>query len=101
MQVIQEATRQQDFHEYLNRETLLQLWPKLPVGPFLDAWLTAGLLERLRPGIFSSWGGDPDDIVERTYERMGRAVPVPMDGFRIQNDMATALREGLDLATAP
>ncbi|NUJ88337.1 hypothetical protein HOW07_09980 [Plantibacter sp. MCCC 1A11337] len=73
----------------------------LRVLAHLYAWLTADLLERLRPGIFSRWGGDPDDIVERTYERMGRPVPVPMDGFKIQNDMATALREGLDLATAP
>jgi hypothetical protein len=68
----------------------------------LYAWLTADLLERLRPGIFSQSSGDPDDLVERTYERMGRAIPESrFDGFSIQNRMAAALRDGLDLATAP
>lgn len=73
----------------------------LRVLAHLYAWLTADLLERLRPGIFGRWGGDPDDIVERTYQRMGIPVPSDMDGFTIQNDMAAALRNGLDLATAP
>lgn len=69
----------------------------------LYAWLTADLLERLRPGIFSRSSSDPDDLVERTYERMGQAIPdgLLVDGFSIQNHMAAALRDGLDLATAP
>lgn len=69
----------------------------------LYAWLTADLLERLRPGMFSRSSSDPDDLVERTYERMGVAAPDGrhFDGFLIQKQMAAALRDGLDLATAP
>jgi hypothetical protein len=69
----------------------------------LYAWLTADLLERLRPGIFGRLSSDPDDLVARTYKRMGVAVPDGrhFDGFLIQKQIAAALRDGLDLATAP
>lgn len=70
----------------------------------LYAWLTADLLERLRPGWFVTSSADPADLVERTYRRMGISTPAsrggPMDGLNIQDDMATALRDGLDLASA-
>lgn len=71
----------------------------------LYAWLVADLLERLGPPIFGTYSGDPDDIVEHTYGRMGLPAPGPRDlfedGFKPQSHMAAALREGLDLASAP
>lgn len=70
----------------------------------LYAWIIADLLERLGPGWFSHYSGDPDDLLERTYRRMGRDSPriqgIMFDGLSMQSDMAEALREGLDLATA-
>ena len=70
----------------------------------LYAWIIADLLERLSPGWFSYYSGDPDDLLERTYRRMGRDVPknrgASVDGLSMQSEMADALREGLDLASA-
>lgn len=72
----------------------------------LYAWLVADLLDRLPPPLFGISSADPDDLVERTYARMGLAAPTGPGGIlglgsEIQKHMAAALREGLDLATAP
>lgn len=91
--------RNEMYHREESRPTALRILSHL------YAWLVADLLERLGPPIFGIYSGDPDDIVEHTYGRMGLRAPGPRDlledGFRIQNHMAAALREGLDLASAP
>jgi hypothetical protein len=72
----------------------------------LYAWLVADLLDRLTAGWFSWSSSDPEDLLQRTYSRMGVEPPgkdrdILGPSFEIQNDMARALRRDLDLADAP
>lgn len=95
-------------HEYRNEmyhrdETR----PKaLRIMVHLYAWLVADLLERLRSGWFMWSSSDPEDLLPRTYVRMGIAAPTRSDwsgdvGKAIHDDMARSLRQGLRLGTAP
>ncbi len=71
----------------------------------LYAWLVAELLDRLTGGWFTWSSSDPDDLLQRTYARMGVDAPEPASAFdlsfEIQSVMADALRRDLKLETAP
>ena len=72
----------------------------------LYAWLVTDLLDRLTAGWFSWSSADPDNLLQRTYLRMGMEPPgkdreILGPSFDIQNDMARVLRRDLDLADVP
>src|SRR5690606_29121828 len=54
---------------------------------------------------WTSFGMDADELIRRTYARMGRKAPSQrhlLNADRgIQSEMAEVLRQDLDLATAP
>lgn len=73
----------------------------------LYAWFVAELLERLAP-MSTGWSSsDPEDLLARTYARMGQSPPETSglsdlpDGRSMQADMAQSLRNDLNLTGGP